>query len=207
MKSRSMRRKGMMSDHHYPQAQKTTDSDTNNITDEQARELVREGSSARSLKSAKLSEWKVFYFSLLFSYRHFPSPFDRRRVERHRTSTLKGDLSTILFFHPPLFTRSPHSHSLTPLLSSQHSEHVLRLHSNHTQRAQKEERVNKHLTCLLIKNQVKTLAISPYILYISERATERLSWFCLDFLSYKKVTQKKSTQHKKLTVVNWDTLR
>ena len=56
MRSRSMRRKGMMSDHHYPQAQKTTDGDTNNITDEQARELVREGSSAHSPKSAKLSE-------------------------------------------------------------------------------------------------------------------------------------------------------
>ena len=51
-----MRRRDMMSDHHHPQAQKTTDSNTNNITDEQARELVREGSSARSLKSAKLSE-------------------------------------------------------------------------------------------------------------------------------------------------------
>jgi len=51
-----MRRKGMMSDRHYPQAQKTTDSDSNDVTDEQARELVREGSSARSPKSAKLSE-------------------------------------------------------------------------------------------------------------------------------------------------------
>ena len=40
------------------------------------------------------------------------------------------------------------------------------------EKKEKEERVNEHLTCLLIKNQVKTLAISPYILYISERTAE-----------------------------------